>query len=305
MATAATGTAEAAGAAAPRVAAKRKRATGPKTPWWMWVCIAAIVLFCLAPFYWLINVSLKTGPDLSGSDVVPPNPTLDNYQSIFQNDDFVRALGNSAIVSLTTTVLALLVGSFCAYALARLKFPSKFLLLALILSITTFPPIAIATPLFQLWSQPPLGLPVLFNTLPGLIIPYLTFALPLAIYILVSFFKEIPKDLEEAALVDGATRFMAFRKIVIPLAAPGLATAGILTFIAAWNEFLFAVTLTSTPKARTVPAAIAFFTGSTEFEEPLGTIAAASVVISIPLIFLVLFFQKRIVAGLTAGAVKG
>jgi len=262
--------------------------------------VAAIVVFCLAPFYWLINVSLKTGPDLSGSDIVPPNPTLDNYQSIFQNDDFVHALGNSAIVSLTTTALALIVGSFAAYALARLRFPAKFLLLGLVLSITTFPPIAIATPIFKLWTD--LGF---FNTLYGLIIPYLTFALPLAIYILVSFFKEIPKDLEEAALVDGATRFTAFRKIVIPLAAPGLATAGILTFIAAWNEFLFAVTLTSTPKARTVPAAIAFFTGSTEFEEPLGTIAAASVVISVPLIFLVLFFQKRIVAGLTAGAVKG
>jgi multiple sugar transport system permease protein len=286
--------------APPRTARKKKAATGPGTPWWLWVAVAAIVVFCLAPFYWLVNVSLKTGPDLSGSDIVPPNPTLDNYQSIFQNDDFVHALLNSAIVSLVTTALALVVGSFCAYALARLRFPAKFWLLALVLSITTFPPIAIATPVFKLWTD--IGL---FNTLPGLIIPYLTFALPLAIYILVSFFKEIPKDLEEAALVDGATRFTAFRKVVIPLAAPGLATAGILTFIAAWNEFLFAVTLTSTPKARTVPAAIAFFTGSTEFEEPLGTIAAASVVISIPLIFLVLFFQKRIVAGLTAGAVKG
>ena len=279
---------------------KQKAPAAPKPPWWLWIAVFAILVFCLAPFYWLINVSLKTGPDLSGADLVPPHPTLQNYKSIFQNDDFVHALGNSAIVSLTTTFLALIVGSFCAYALARLKFPMKFFLLGLVLSITTFPPIAIATPVFKLWTD--IGL---FNTIPGLIIPYLTFALPLAIYILVSFFKEIPKDLEEAALVDGATRFTAFRKIVIPLAAPGLATAGILTFIAAWNEFLFAVTLTSTPKARTVPAAIAFFTGSTEFEEPLGTIAAASVVISVPLIFLVLFFQKRIVAGLTAGAVKG
>jgi multiple sugar transport system permease protein len=155
-------------------------------------------------------------------------------------------------------------------------------------------------PLFRLWSD--IGI---FNTWIGLIIPNLTFALPLAIYILVSFFKEIPKDLEEAALVDGATYFQAFRKVVVPLAAPGLATAGILTFIGVWNEFLFAITLTSSPKARTVPAAIAFFTGSTQFERPLGTVSAASVIISIPLIFLVLFFQKRIVAGLTAGAVKG
>jgi multiple sugar transport system permease protein len=299
MATPAVGTAEPVTSARPK-AAKKEKPAAPRPPWWLWVAVAAIVLFCLAPFYWLLNVSLKTGPDLSGSAIVPPNPTLDNYQSVFQNDDFVRALLNSAIVSLTTTALALVVGSFCAYALARLRFPGKFALLALVLSITTFPPIAIATPVFKLWSD--IGL---FNTLPGLIIPYLTFALPLAIYILVSFFKEIPKDLEEAALVDGATRFQAFRKIVIPLAAPGLATAGILTFIAAWNEFLFAVTLTSTPKARTVPAAIAFFTGSTEFEEPLGTISAASVIISVPLILLVLLFQKRIVAGLTAGAVKG
>jgi multiple sugar transport system permease protein len=299
MATTETKTAEPV-ATPPAKRGRKQKAPGPNTPWWLWIAVFAIVVFCLAPFYWLVNISLKTGPDLSGADVYPPHPTLDNYKSIFQNDDFVHALGNSAIVSLTTTFLALVVGSFAAYALARLKFPAKFLLLGLVLSITTFPPIAIATPVFKLWTD--LGL---FNTLIGLIIPYLTFALPLAIYILVSFFKEIPKDLEEAALVDGATRFTAFRKIVIPLAAPGLATAGILTFIAAWNEFLFAVTLTSTPAARTVPAAIAFFTGSTEFEEPLGTISAASVVISIPLIFLVLFFQKRIVAGLTAGAVKG
>jgi multiple sugar transport system permease protein len=212
----------------------------------------------------------------------------------------VDSLRNSAIVALTTTVLALFVGSFCAYALARLKLKGKFWILALVLSISTFPQIAIAAPLFKLWSD--IGL---FNTWLGLIIPYLTFALPLSIYIMVSFFKEIPKDLEEAALVDGATRFQAFRKVVIPLAAPGLATAGILAFIGSWNEFLLAVTLTSSPKARTVPAEISFFTGATQFEIPYGSIAAASVVISVPLIIMVLLFQKRIVAGLTAGAVKG
>jgi multiple sugar transport system permease protein len=277
-----------------------KRSAGPKTPWWLWLSVAAIVIFCLFPFYWLLNISLKTGPDLSSGRVYPPHPTLDNYSSIFQNNDFTHALLNSAIVSLVTTVLALVVGSFAAYALARLKFRGKKLLLGLVLSVTTFPAIAVAAPLFKLWTD--IGI---YNTYEGLIIPYLAFALPLAIYILVSFFAEIPKDLEEAALVDGATRFQAFTKVVIPLAAPGLATAGILTFIFAWNEFLLAITLTSSSAARTVPAAIAFFTGSTEHEQPLGTISAASVVISIPLIFLVLFFQKRIVAGLTAGAVKG
>ena len=290
-------------AKAPRARARKpKRSTGPRTPWWLWLVVAAIVIFCLFPVYWLVNLSLKTGPDLASADLFPPNPSLDNYKAIFENDDFTRALLNSAIVSLITTVLALTFGSFCAYALARLKFSGKFLLLALILSITTFPAIAIAAPIFKLWTDiglfnQPYGL--------GLIPPYLTFALPLAIYILTSFFKEIPKDLEEAALVDGATNFQAFYKVVIPLAAPGLATAGILTFIFAWNEFLLAVTLTSSPQARTVPAAIAFFTGATQFEVPIGTISAASVVISIPLILMVLVFQKRIVAGLTAGAVKG
>jgi multiple sugar transport system permease protein len=280
--------------------AQRRKPPGPKTPWYQWVAVAAIVVFCLFPFYWLVNLSLKTGDDLSSSSLIPPNPTLKNYKSIFQNDDFVRALGNSVIISVVTTFLAITVGSFAAYALARLRFRGKFWILALVLSITTFPAIAIAAPLFRLWSD--IGI---FNTLIGLIIPNLTFALPLTIYILVSFFKEIPKDLEEAALVDGATHFMAFRKIVVPLAAPGLATAAILCFIAVWNEFLLAITLTSSPSARPVPAAIAFFTGSTQFEIPYGTITAASVTISIPLIAMVLLFQKRIVAGLTAGAVKG
>src|SRR5215207_6578070 len=278
---------------------RKKRPEG-HTPWWMWLSVAAIVLFCLFPFYWLLNTSLKAGGDLAGSDLVPPNPTLQNYESIFRDSNFTNALKNSAIVALITTALALVVGSFCAYALARLRIRFKFLILAIILTITTFPQITIAAPIFKLWRD--IGL---YNTIPGLVIPYLTFALPLAIYILTSFFREIPRDLEEAALVDGATNFQAFYKVVVPLAAPGLATAGILTFIAAWNEFLLAITLTSSTNARTVPAAIAFFTGATQFEQPLGTISAASVVISIPLILLVLFFQKRIVAGLTAGAVKG
>ena len=286
--------------AKPKTATRRKKRPEGKQSPWLYLAVAGIVVFCLFPFYWLVNISLKTGADLSGSALVPPSPSLRNYTSIFENADFIAALRNSAIVALTTTILALIVGSFCAYAIARLKFRFKFLLLAAVLSITTFPQIAIAAPIFKLWTD--VGL---FDTRTGLIIPYLTFALPLAIYILVSFFKEIPKDLEEAALVDGATHFQAFYKVVIPLAAPGMATAGILTFIFAWNEFLLAVTLTSSSEARTVPAAIAFFTGSVKFEQPLGTISAASVVISVPLILLVLLFQKRIVAGLTAGAVKG
>jgi multiple sugar transport system permease protein len=295
---------EAATASAPATTRTRKQqkvsATSPRTPWWLWIIVAVIVLWCLVPFYWLVNISLKTGPDLSSADLFPPHPSLANYKSIFKNDDFTRALANSAIVALSTTFIGVVIGAFCAYALARLKMRFKFVLLAVVLSISTFPQIAIAAPLFRLWTD--IGL---YNTIPGLVIPYLTFALPLSIYILVSFFREIPRDLEEAALVDGATHFEAFRKIVVPLAAPGLATTAILTFIAAWNEFLLATTLTSSTTARTVPVAISQFTGSSQFEVPLGTQSAASVVISIPLIVLVLLFQKRIVAGLTAGAVKG
>jgi multiple sugar transport system permease protein len=283
-----------------RAAARR----GPQRNWvrplLLWLAVIAICIFCLFPFYWLINVSLKTGTDLSQSDLFPPNPTLDNYDSIFKNGDFTSAIRNSVIVTSITTILALIVGSFAAYALARLRFPNKFLLLALILSISTFPPIAIAAPIFKLWTE--VGF---YDTYIGLILPYLTFALPLAIYILTSFFKEIPKELEEAALVDGATYFQAFRKVVLPLAAPGLVTAGLLTAFFVWNEFLLAQTLTSSPKAFTVPVSVANFTGSQKFEIPLGTISAASVVITIPLVLAVIIFQKRIVAGMTAGAVKG
>jgi multiple sugar transport system permease protein len=277
---------------------------GPRRKWvrptLLWLAVVLICVFCLMPFYWLINVSLKTGVDLSSADLVPPNPSLDNYKSIFENNDFTAALKNSVIITTITTVLALVFGSFAAYALARLRFGFKFLILAVVLSISTFPPIAIAAPIFKLWTD--VGL---YNTYTGLIIPYLTFALPLAIYILASFFKEIPKELEEAALVDGATHFQAFRRVVLPLAAPGLVTAGLLTAFFVWNEFLLAVTLTSSPEAFTVPVAVANFTGSTQFEIPLGTISAASVIITIPLVALVIIFQKRIVAGMTAGAVKG
>ncbi len=280
------------------------RARGPRRrrlrPALLWIAVVAICVFCLMPFYWLINVSLKTGGDLASADLLPPNPSLDNYQSVFENADFTAALRNSVIITTITTTLALVFGSFAAYALARLRFRFKFLILAIVLSISTFPPIAIAAPIFKLWTD--IGI---YNTYTGLIVPYLTFALPLAIYILASFFKEIPKELEEAALVDGATHFQAFRKVVLPLAAPGLVTAGLLTAFFVWNEFLLAVTLTSSPSAYTVPVAVANFTGSTEFEVPLGTISAASVIITIPLVALVIIFQKRIVAGMTAGAVKG
>src|ERR1700748_1375770 len=266
----------------------------------LWVGVVATILFCLFPFYWIINTSLKTGAELSQGSLFPHHPSLDNYSSIFKNSDFTTALRTSLIDAGAATLIALTVGSFCAYALARLRFPLKFLLLAALLAIARPPPIAIAAPLFKLWTD--IGL---YNTYIGLILPFLTFVLPLTIYILTSFFREIPKELEEAALVDGATHFQAFRKVVLPLAAPGLVTAGLLAFIFAWNEFLLSITLTSDPSRRPVSAAIAFFTGSSQVQIPIGTVSAAAVTITVPLIVLVVIFQKRIVAGLTAGALKG
>ncbi|MEO6867250.1 MAG: carbohydrate ABC transporter permease [Gaiellales bacterium] len=278
----------------------------PLPPWiratLLWVSVVGIIVFCLFPIYWIVNTSLKSGPELSSGALWPENPTLRNYRSVMTDGDFLLALRNSAIVATATTLLSLLVGSFAAYALARLRFPRKTLLLGMVLSISTFPVIAIAAPLFKLWTD--IGLyDARFGL--GLILPNLVFSLPLTIFILTSFFREIPKELEEAALVDGATRVQSFTKVIFPLAAPGLVTAALLVFFFAWNEFLFAITLTSTPEARTVPAAIAFFTGSVRFEAPIGTISAASVIVMVPLVILVLVFQKRIVAGLTAGAVKG
>ena len=266
----------------------------------VWVFVIAVMGFSLIPFYWLVNTSLKKGVSLSQGELFPSQPTFENYAAVFQNAEFLLALRNSVIIAVVTTTVALVLASFAAYALARLKMRRKALILTLVLSVTTFPAIAIAAPLFSIWRE--IGL---YDTLLGLIIPKLTFALPLAIYTLTSFFKEIPRELEESAYMDGATPFTAFRKVILPLAVPGLATTAILVFISVWNEFLLAVTLTTSPEARPVPVAIAFFSGTSEFDQPLGTISAASVIITIPLVVLVLLCQKRIVSGMTAGAVKG
>ena len=213
---------------------------------------------------------------------------------------FLRPLINSIAIALITTVVAIILASFTAYAIARLEFPGKRLILAMALAIAMFPPISTVGPLFDMWRA--LGI---YDTYLGLIIPYLTFSLPLAIYVLVAFFREIPWDLEQAAQVDGATPFQAFRRVILPLAAPGVFTAAILVFIFAWNDFVYAISLTSSDNSRTVPAALAFFTGESTFTEPTGSIAAAAIVVTIPIIVFVLIFQRRIVSGLTAGAVKG
>ncbi len=271
-----------------------------------------VLLFALLPVLWLISLSLKAPESISvttetanlGDRFLPTDLTFDNYEALFSGgfDDspFIQPLINSILISLITTSIAIVLAAFTAYAIARLTFPGKALILAGALAIAMFPAISTVSPLFDMWRA--LGL---YDTYLGLIIPYLAFALPLAIYVLVAFFREIPWDLEQAAAVDGATPFQAFTKVIIPLAAPGVFTAAILVFIFCWNDFLFAISLTSSDASRTVPAALAFFTGESQFTAPTGNIAAAAVVVTIPIIIFVFIFQRRIVAGLTAGAVKG
>ena len=268
------------------------------------IAIALVVVMALIPVLWLISISLKPPDALTDQRFIPADISFENYKSLFEGgiDDspFIKPLINSIVIALITTVIAIVLASFCAYAIARLEFPGKRLILAGALAIAMFPPISTVGPLFDMWRA--LGL---YDTYAGLIIPYLTFSLPLAIYVLVAFFREIPWELEQAAQVDGATPFQAFTKVIVPLAAPGVFTAAILVFIFCWNDFLFAISLTSSDASRTVPAALAFFTGESAFTAPTGSIAAAAVVVTVPIIVFVLFFQRRIVAGLTAGAVKG
>lgn len=268
------------------------------------IAIVAVLVVALIPVAWLISLSLKPTDAVADGRFLPGEISFDNYKSLFEGgiDDspFVKPLINSILIALTTTVIAIVLASFTAYAIARLEFPGKRVILAGALAIAMFPPISTVGPLFDMWRT--LGI---YDTYPGLIIPYLTFSLPLAIYALVAFFREIPWELEQAAQVDGATPFQAFRKVIVPLAAPGMFTAAILVFIFAWNDFLFAISLTSSDASRTVPAALAFFTGESSFTQPTGSIAAAAVVVTVPIIVFVLFFQRRIVSGLTAGAVKG
>jgi multiple sugar transport system permease protein len=223
-----------------------------------------------------------------------------NYKTVFSDALFTSALRNSIGISLIATALAVVVAMFAAYAIARLDFPGKVFLLSMALGIAMFPQAALVGPLFNMWRN--LGI---YDTWIGLIIPYLTFALPLSIWTMSAFFRQIPWEMEQAAQVDGATAWQAFRKVIIPLAAPGVFTTAILTFFFCWNEFLLAISLTSTDRARTVPAALSFFTGASQFQSPVTAIMAAAVVVTIPVVILVLVFQRRIVAGLTAGAVKG
>ena len=266
-----------------------------------WSGVFVIVVVCsLVPVFWILMLSLKTPATATDGAFIPHQWTLHNYKDIFSQGIFTAALRNSIGIALISTALAVVLASSAAYAIARLDFPGKRAILAVALAVTMFPQISLVGPLYNLWRQ--IGL---YNTWPGLIIPYLTFALPLSIYTLSAFFREIPWELEQAAQVDGATPFQAFRKVIAPLAMPGIVTTFIIVFIICWNDFIFAISLTSTNAAQTVPAAIAQFPGASQFTQPIGDIAAAAVIVTIPVMIIVILFQRRIVAGLTAGAVKG
>jgi trehalose/maltose transport system permease protein len=259
-----------------------------------------IILYTLLPVLWIVSLSFKAGDDINNKKFFPTEWSTDNYRQVFDTSLFTSALRNSLGISLISTTISVVLATLAAYAIARLNFRGKRAVLTVALAIAMFPTIALVGPLFDMWRA--LGI---YDTWIGLIIPYMSFTLPLSIWVLSAFFREIPWEMEQAAQVDGATSWQAFRKVIVPLAAPGVFTAAILTFFFAWNDFVFGISLTATDRARPVPAALAFFTGESFFQQPTAAIAAASVVVTIPVIALVLIFQRKIVAGLTSGAVKG
>jgi multiple sugar transport system permease protein len=262
--------------------------------------VIVVLFYALVPVIWIMSLSLKTPETIGDGRFLPSDWTLDNYDAVFNTGFFTSALRNSIGIAFIATLISLAFASMAAYAITRLEFKGKTAILAGSLAISMFPAISIVGGLFNLWRQ--IGL---YDTWIGLILPYLSFSLPISIYILSAFFREIPWDLEKAAQMDGATPMQAFRRVILPLAMPGVFTAGILTFIGAWNDFLFANVLTSTDASRTAPVALAFFRGASQFTDPSGAIAAGAVVVTIPILIMVLIFQRRIVSGLTAGAVKG
>lgn len=272
------------------------------TRWTRWApaaVVGGLVVATAFPLYWAVVSALTPEARLfEAPSLVPSQLVLDHYRALFTERNFWVPIRNSLIVAGSTTAFCVAVGAFCAYALARLRFRWSGPILAFILAVTMFPQISIVSPLYLFLRELRL-----INTYPGLVLPYLTFAMPLTVWLLVGFFRQLPAELEEAALVDGASRLRAFWEIVLPVSVPGLATTAILTFVYCWNEFLFALSFTLGPERQTVPVAIALFRG--QYQVPWGQILAAAVVATAPVAFLVLMFQRRIVQGLTAGAVKG
>jgi multiple sugar transport system permease protein len=272
-----------------------------------YVGMALIVLYCIIPFYWMIVSSLRLPTEGRSTELLPSPASVENFKGVFSaTNNFGRSLINSVIVSGVTTVLTLVIGMVAAYALARLRFRGKGMVLWIIMACSMFPLITLIVPLLKMFSQsdPFTWFPYWINTYQAVILPYLSFGLPLAVWNLTAFFRQLPVELEQAAMVDGCTPGQAFRKVIVPLAAPGVFTTAIIVFIGAWNEFLVALTFLQDPAKQTATVAISKFTGTTGFDTPYGTIMAAGVIVTVPLLIAVLLFQRRIVAGLTAGGVK-
>ncbi len=265
-----------------------------------YLLVAVIIVYSLFPFYYAILSSLKTGSALFTVDYLPRRPAWDNYAAVFREQPFGRNILNSVFVAACTVMASLVLAVSASYALGRVRFPGRTALLLTILGVSMFPQVAVLSGLFELIRW--LGL---YNTLLGLILAYMIFTLPFTVWVLTVFMRELPADLEEAAVIDGATPWGVVTRVFLPLLWPAMATTGLLAFIAAWNEFLFALTFTLVNEMRTVPVAIALMTGASRYELPWGNIMAASVIVTVPVVALVLIFQRRIVSGLTAGAVKG
>jgi trehalose/maltose transport system permease protein len=262
--------------------------------------LAVILFYLLFPLYYAIITSMKAGPSLFEVDYLPPQFALENYAAVFAEQPFARNIANSVVVSVAVVALSLGLGLTAAMALGRMRFAGRRNLLFAILSVSMFPQVAVLSGMFELVRAAGL-----YNNLGGLVLSYLIFTLPFTVWVLTAFIRDLPREVEEAAILDGARPFTLLTRVFLPLMWPAMVTTGLLAFIVAWNEFLFALTFTLTNEQRTVPVAIALITGGSEFEVPWGRIMAASVIVTVPLIALVLVFQRRIVAGLTAGAVKG
>jgi trehalose/maltose transport system permease protein len=265
-----------------------------------YILMAVIILYTVFPFYWAVVSSLRPGSELVSTSLIPQNPAWSNYTAVFSEQPFGRNILNSLFVAVSTVILSLVLAVAAAYALGRINFTGRRLLLFTILGVSMFPQIAVLSGMFELVRA--MGL---YNNLLSLTLSYMIFTLPFTVWVLTTFMRELPKEIEEAAIVDGAKPFTIVTKVFMPLLGPALATTGLLAFIAAWNEFLFALTFTLSSEMRTVPVAIALISGASAYELPWGNIMAASVVVTVPLIILVLIFQRQIVSGLTAGAVKG
>ncbi|MGO1480672.1 MAG: carbohydrate ABC transporter permease [Brachybacterium sp.] len=268
--------------------------------------IAFILVYCLAPFYWMIVSALRQPSEGRSTELIPSPISVENFIAVFDpSNHFARALLNSLIVAGGTTLLVLVLGVFGAYALARLDFRGKVLVMFLIVATSMFPVVTLVVPLLKLFSGGFVWFPFNWiNTYQAMILPTISFALPLAVWNLNAFFRQLPVELEQAAMIDGTTRFGAFTRVILPLAAPGVFTTAIITFIAAWNEFLIALTMVNAPLMQTANVAISKFTGISQFDTPYGTKMAAGVIVTVPLIIMVLIFQRRIIGGLAAGSVK-